>query len=394
MTKIKFVALVMVVFIMSVFLLGFGFATEEFIPRQLNVSTPPYPGPEWTPKAQDSRTYLDLVYYGLSPFSTFSYYLTTTENLDELGCELGKQVWIESGAQNSFVFLDFGQPMDYGLGLYGTQLFDGSLITTSDIGEASFSFAEGYYNCLGSDHDSYLRLGIGTSNDGDDVSRSHGEKWAILVESINDRLLNQGYRGQVTAVGASNIEPDYSSVAVSTDWVDGFFSVYGFNEFYNIGAASGCSTDLPPTEPESGSYTPVLCNNGWTQESIYEVSWLNVGSRPIPLVYDRNRNMAQQWYRLALYSYLTHGGIIAHYGTLTQYSSCNQHQELCDDFGGIWCVHADECFVDGLDNEPIEGFEQLRKWVSSDPYNRVTDNMRWATDIEWYPSPLVYIMEE
>ena len=298
------------------------------------------------------------------------------------------------GSTGKFCFLDFGYPMDFGQSVYGTILFGGDPVTTTEIGDASFSFAEGYYDCLGDDRESYLRVGIGTSNEGSDVSWSHGEKWAILVDSVNDRLLEQGYRGEVTAVGASDIEPDWNSVTKSADWIEGYFNAYGYNEFYNVGAASGCPINLPPTEPESGSYNPENCNNAWTQESIYNVTWQNIGSRPIPQIYDNYENNAQQWYRLALYSYLTHGGVIAHYGTVAQYGSCQQHKELCDDWGGNWCDIADVCFINNLDNTPEAGFLQLKRWINSDPYNRVKSNMRWATDMEYYPSPLVYAAED
>lgn len=91
---------------------------------------------------------------------------------------------------------------------------------------------------------------------------------------------------------------------------------------------------------------------------------------------------------------MAHGGIIAHYGIMTQYGSCHQHQDLCDELGGGWCDIAYDCFDNNLDNTPEAGLLQLRRWVKSDPYSRVTNNMRWSSDMQYYPSPLVYIMEK
>jgi len=43
------------------------------------------------------------------------------------------------------------------------------------------------------------------------------------------------------------------------------------------------------------------------------------------------------------------------------------------------------CF--GTDNNSTTGFIQLYVRISMDPYNRITNQMKWATDIKRYYGP-------
>lgn len=303
----------------------------------------------------------------------------TTIGIYQLGCNIGTRDANLPGRQDSFVFLDFGKPRDDGYGNYGTNLYDNSYISTSGIRSAVYVFAQGYWNCLANDFESFLTVGVGTNNSGAQVTYNHGVAWANLIISINDWLEQDGYSTQVRAYGASNMEPGFNTSTTTYNWVDGYESVNNRWSYYNVGSADGCPLDYPPTEPEYGYYYPANCDNDWTQENIYYISWGAVAALPLPLIYETGGAHAQQWYRIGLYANLSNSAFMRFTGTMTQFEACQQLLSVDDPRYYQDCV--------SLDNTPVAGFLQLDSWLKSDPYDRVGNGLIWSTDINYYGWP-------
>ena len=143
-----------------------------------------------------------------------------------LGCEKGTVDKNTAGKQDSVVLLDFGSPATNNIE-YGTSLFGIGFLRTTEIATRAQLYAQGYFVCSGTDRESQLTLAIGTTNYGTWLtlgtnSRDHGRAWATMVNDINTWLVQNGYAGQVTAVGASDIELTWNSPIFSKAWVNGY----------------------------------------------------------------------------------------------------------------------------------------------------------------------------
>lgn len=343
-------------------------------------SQSPYPLPA-TPNSPISgfEIYLPIVDHSYVPLASPSYYMHTTTSVYQAGCGIGTRDANLPGRQISFVFLDFGRPRDDGYGNYGTTLYNNTDISIGQIRSAVYIFAQGYWICLADDYDSFLTVGVGTNNSGTQVTYDHGVTWANLVVSINDWLGQDGYSTQVRAYGANNMEPGFNTASTTRNWVEGYESVNNRWSYYNIGSADGCPLDYPPTQPEQGYYSPAICNNNWTQEDVYYISWEALAAYPFPLIYEINGAHAQQWYRIGLYSKLSHDKLMNFRGTMTQYAACQQLLSVNDPRYDTDCI--------SLDNTPPLGFVYLRNWINSDPYNRIIDELQWSTDIGHFGWP-------
>ncbi|MBI4497918.1 MAG: hypothetical protein HY689_08485 [Chloroflexi bacterium] len=290
-----------------------------------------------------------------APLWSTSYYMATVSGttLYNLGCELGRRDLSVPGAQDNIVVLDFGMPA-FRNGAYGTILFNNTFAATEEIAAAAQQFGKGYYYCTGSDLASYVRIAIGTSNYGRQVTYSHGRAWAQMVNQVAVWLYNSGYSSQVHAAGASDMEMSWNSPPTTRAWVDGYSSANWLN-LYNYGDAAGC----PPYGSCGTSSYPE-----WTQDDVWYISWGAKPAWPLPEIYLTNGGNAQQWYRLSLYAYLARGGRMHIAGTLTQYQACQQ----------VGCHPATA-------NTPQQGWSQLWDALNADP--RTAQSLRWSSDIRW-----------
>ncbi len=209
------------------------------------------------------------------PPTDWSFYMFTPNSSQAytLGCNQGKYDAGFNPVVDSEVVLDFGGPSGSG---------DGTL-NYSAIESASEQFALGYYVCTGGDTTSVLRLGLGTNNSAD-VTYNDGVTWANTVKVVAN-WVSTHLTGQVVIIGANDIEPGWSSFSAAKAWVQGFIAGGG-KLYLNFGSADGC--------PPYGS-----CNNGWTQDNVYYVSWYAPPALPAPEIY--NYQMAQQWASISLY---------------------------------------------------------------------------------------------
>jgi hypothetical protein len=147
---------------------------------------------------------------------------------------------------------------------------------------------------------------------------------------------------------------------------------------YNYGNASGCPLDYPPTEPEyqSGIVARQCDVQGWTQDDVYYVSWGSFRAYPFPEIYNTQEANAKQWYRIALFKNLVYGSRMEIKGSLAQYTACEQRRDPITGQLPSDCI--------GANNTAETAHAQLLEWLSSDPYDRVVESLRWQSDIMWY----------
>lgn len=270
------------------------------------------------------------------------------------GYEAGQNDLNLSGTQNSVAVLHFGQPAVQS-SVYGTSGY-GRFLSTTVIKEAARQFAYGYYIGTGSDTLSQMRMVIGTSNNGSNVTYSHGQAWAQLIKDIGSAI--SSYASQVTVRGGSDLEVNWSTPTTAINWVNGYASSWVSPYYlYNFGDAGGC--------PQSGTTgTPGSCNNGWTQDNVEYISWGNPSSYPLPQIYSTAGGNAKQWQQIALYSYLRYSRDMFITAPLSQSQACIQR-------GG--CT--------GTNNTPQQAWDQL--WTELNNDTRTAQNLWWSTDIKW-----------
>lgn len=270
----------------------------------------------------------------------------------------GKKDLNVSGASISTVILDFGAPVLQS-GLQGASTW-GVFLNTSEIQTAVWYFISGYYYGAGGVNDTkILRVAVGTSNSGSNVTYAHGQTWAQMVNTLNSWVKgNTLTSGKFLVFGASDIEPGFSTPTVAYDWVNGYTSSWVSPSYLlNYGSADGCKTSGTIT-------TPGTCSNGWTQENVQYVSWGAAPSYPLPEIYSTAGGNAKQWQQLSLYSYLAHGSRMSIVGPLSQSQACIQR-------GGC----------SGTNNTSDQAWTQLWTYLNGDAYT--AQNLSFSTDIAW-----------
>ena len=103
----------------------------------------------------------------------------------------------------------------------------------------------------------------------------------------------------------------------------------------------------------------------WSLEDLWYVAWGARSARPLPQIYTPNGVMAEQWYRLSLYSYRVHGAPIQIAGVLSQRTACRQSKDSCR----------------GMNNTPARAWAQLNRALNRD--KRTAQPLHWSTDIAW-----------
>ena len=215
-----------------------------------------------------------------------------TGRAHDLGCLLGQAVANGSRPMDGTVFLAFGRPSYNGTS-YGTIIYNNSFRTTAQIRQVAYNYGYGYYVCA--PQGAFLEISIGTTNYGSYTTYNHGQAWANMVDATNDMFINNCcIADYVVASGASDMELDWNSPSATRSWGNGYdaAALYWYN---NFGDAAGC--------PPYGS-----CNNGWTQDDVWYVSWGNPSAWPFPQIYNETGANAKQWQRISLRGYTNHGG--------------------------------------------------------------------------------------
>lgn len=222
------------------------------------------------------------------PPADWSFYITSTSTSTAytFGCDQGKADASFSPPINSEVVLDFGGQLSDGS---GTLMINGVSITNGQIEAVTESFAQGYWDCTGSDSTSVMHLAIGTNNSLDDVSFAGGQTWVNEVAAIESFITTKGWNSQIAILGANDIEPGFGNAPSAIAWAQGFASVSGFL-YINYGSADGC----PQTSANNGA-----CINGWNQYDVWYVSWGSLPAEPAPEIYFLTQS--RQWAMISLY---------------------------------------------------------------------------------------------
>ncbi|HZW03318.1 MAG TPA: hypothetical protein VFF68_05295 [Anaerolineaceae bacterium] len=349
-----------------------------YIPAIFNPPPPtPTRTPTRTPTATVTRTPTNTP--TLPPISntpprwTTSYYFAVADpaNLNaearQIGCELGTRDLGLPGKQDNLVILDFGTTK-YVNGQYGASLmYRNGFGTIAQIGEAVKQFGYGYWDCVESDFDSHLRIGIGTNNytgsTYPSVTYGHGQAWAAMVNQVNDWFVNNCPRscdGQVDAAGANDIELGWGSPEATIDWLNGYDSVNRY-PMYNYGALPGCPYFAAPGSQCGGNSTV------WTKERV----WLVTDAGPVqslPEIYRNDGVNAQQWYLMSVWAYQNKGKPMDFIGVMTQYQACLQRAS-----SDPTCAT--------LDNTANQGWTQLHNLINGDVRTRWP--LQFSTDIKW-----------
>lgn len=303
-----------------------------------------------------------------------SYYMSTvaTTTLYSFGCELGTRDLNTTGFQDSVVVIDFGSPT-YFNGEYGASLLSANPTGTSSLATAVKAYGKGYYDCTGWDT-SQLTIAIGTTNyvlgaEYNSVTPEHARAWAYMVNEVNDYFIQEGYSGQVVAVGANDMELGWNVTNPTADamtiaWVNAYDEV-NYYPLYNYGDAQGCPTRLMPGWQ---------CQAPYSQEDVWYISFGAPPSYPLPLVYATYGVNARQWAYLSYWAYNNKGQRMDIVGSMTQWVACQQAPPGS-------CNETDADPDNDLNNTPQQGFDQLQNEVNYWP--QTTQIIHWATDIMW-----------
>lgn len=278
----------------------------------------------------------------------------------DLGCALGTRAKALPGTQQDFVVLHYFQPVQFGPTSFGATLESGADATTAQIGAAAGAFARGYYICAGLDIYSQLRLGVGTTNNGSQVTTARGRAWAQMVNQANiDIGIVVALQAQIW--GASDMELGFNGPVVTRAWVDGYDQTNSYR-LINYGDAAGCRDvgDRQAAGNECGTAAFPQC----TAEDVYYISWGSPPAYALPQIYLNNGKNANQWKGVKLYGVSAHSNVMELLGSLTQSLAC----------ADIGCDPA-------LDNTPAQGWAQLWDALNSD--SRTAQSVRYSTDIRW-----------
>lgn len=153
-----------------------------------------------------------------APRSTTSYYESSTNSttLYNQGCQASK------GAAG-LVVLDFGEPYSLGSGSYGTYDFGSHVDSDTAIFHAAANFALGAWKCRPSSSH-LVTVAIGTSNYGSHVSSAAGKAWGKMVNDAEAYVTSQKYTSAVSIIGASDMETEWNSFTVTSNFVKGYNS--------------------------------------------------------------------------------------------------------------------------------------------------------------------------
>jgi hypothetical protein len=225
------------------------------------------------------------------------------------------------------VILDFaGQ--DSQNGQMGTTNWANKFHADADIESAAEGYVKGYYDAqimLGPPYNS-IDVGIGTNSSGPVVTYAGGLDWAGVVNTVATWVMNNTNPNVLLLpiVGADDIEPGnpaggWKPPAAVEQWAAGFSSSPAGLNYFDFGSADGCPTH------GTGQGPPGPCNWGWTQNDIYQVSWLVSTALPLPEIYTTDHSNAQQWQQISLYGYDNNpGGILYFWGAQSQLQAWNQ----------------------------------------------------------------------
>jgi hypothetical protein len=288
-----------------------------------------------------------------------SWYFTESASVaEDKGCSLGQEAYNTPGTQQYVVVLAFGTMINTSNGWKFNQ-FSLPNITDDQAKVRAQRFAKGFYWCASGDLSSYVRIGIGTSNSGGNITFNAGKAMANRVGEGNAWLDDQGYFTQAGIFGANDIELDWSSPTTAMNWVDGYNNNTS-TDFYDTGDAAGCATGH-----EAGSECGTQAQPGWGASDVWYVSDF-ANAVPLPQIYTENESMAKQWKWLSVYAYNHKGSRMNIRGSATQHGACAQNGPCS-----------------GTNNTAADGYTQLFDALDSNSKSRQPAASLLATDWKW-----------
>jgi hypothetical protein len=191
------------------------------------------------------------------PGAAWSHYVKTTKSraLYRLGCAQGRRMRRDASVRDAIVILDFGRPVSRrfhrGPRLYGASLFrKHGFASARSIRRASEAYGRGVWSCTRGLEQFKIRIGVGTSNWGTGVTRSHGQSWAELVNKANVWSQARHFGTKIEFAGADDIELSWNSPKATKSWVQGYESA-AKHPYYDYGSAEEC----PPIRRCAGAWT-------------------------------------------------------------------------------------------------------------------------------------------
>ncbi|GAC1342153.1 MAG: hypothetical protein NVSMB27_00640 [Ktedonobacteraceae bacterium] len=254
--------------------------------------------PPWHKSAKDTLQILPkkLASQSSVPATTTSIYETTTDavQMDNQGCRAAY------GAPG-LIILDWGQPVYFGNGTYGTYDFGGNDDTDTAILHAVANFAQGVWDCrTGSTN---IALGIGESNYYSDHAiplttaawYADGQQWGLLVNRVQSFLTTNRYT-VVGANGAGDLEVEWSDFTLTSSLVNGYNSVTS-HVYFDFG------DDSP---------------GWWSNEQVWYVAYGARDNLPLPEIY-YNGDAIYDWESLDVWACRYEGGPIYFKGIMSEY---------------------------------------------------------------------------
>lgn len=313
-----------------------------------------------------------------------------------LGCSTAVELQ-EKQLSSGIVVLFFGQPAyEPGIGTqpgeFGTLLLGDSptFVTTTDIRIAIQAWIDGFINGSESSSTSCrprntstpkVTLAIGTNNEpvavlpsiaqaeSQDYVTRHGRDWAILVNSIGTYVNGNNLSSRVEVAGANNVELLFNTSEGTIPWAEGYQALARYR-YYSVGDCSGCPYVLPG-EDRSGR----IPDNGWTYQSIWQISRGFAGARPLPQIYEERGVQAAQWQAIAEQAEQDGLAALDFVGAFTQ-------QQACDDRGSVQRPpQAGSEFCPSTYNSPAQGWQQL--WRELNSSFRTAQSLPYSSDVRW-----------
>jgi hypothetical protein len=333
----------------------------------------------------DSKVFLPIILKNPLPtpptYYSTSWYVTpySVNNMYQSGLKAAA-ITQPAGRQDQLLILDFGQPWSDGI-QYGTLLLrepDYNLASTTDIIIYSKNFINGFM--VGSDGESKLDLGIGTTNYARYVNGvcseiswfctttrayNHGKAWALMIKDLNNWVIQQGYAGRVSVAGANDIELAWNYATITYAWAKGFDD---FDEgkyiYYNYGACEGCDIGINLSVPPNPEKDLVY---DWTPRKAHYTAWGISPAWPIPEIYLNNGYHANQWANLSKVGVDIGDNRMYFFSALTQYQAC---------------LGSSDPTCPATDNTPVEGWTQLLIALNK-RLETAQSTIPYMTDIDW-----------
>lgn len=233
------------------------------------------------------------------------------------------------------VILDFGKPEGANVKEIG-----GPTISLAHAEAMAKAFGQGYYYGLPHANKSAgaaINLAIGVNNCSDasaaagsgcgrggneNITSAAGANLGAQILQLDHDFRSLGIWKYVSASGAIDAEPSYSSPGAAEAYVDGVASAFSNNDqraMYNFGSADGCPLFHSHGTPRGS------CSNGWSQATVAHVSF-GAGRIGLPEIYYKDAHSEQQWQRILLYARHRSGGIVG--GPISEYERTHSSSEF------------------------------------------------------------------